>query len=134
MDLSLSDPPAGGYVCWNPPQCGLCSHFLNPESVHRLFTDTFIHIGSVLDLFRYSRAGEKCSLCTYLLLGFMSELDGEPPVMDAAVSLHWGMEREDGSVPQIESFYVHFAWGWPGRRAKKIALNCFAHQGKSVFL
>jgi hypothetical protein len=131
MDLSIGEAPSGGYACWDPRQCGFCKRLLDPKSVLDLFASEYLVVGKTLDLLQWSQAGRKCALCVYLCKQFLVELDGEPLVLDADVSLHWHLERKDNAAPQIQSFTVQFAWGLPHRRAKSVLLNCFAAESKN---
>src|ERR1700722_7474625 len=100
MDFSIGTPPPDGCACWDSSRCGLCKRFLEPRTVLELFTYRYFSAGKVLDLLRWSQEGRSCTLCIYLYLRFVEEMDGEPLVSAADFVVRWDTKSEWGKIPQ----------------------------------
>jgi hypothetical protein len=87
-------------------QCGLCSRFLDPWFILKMFTSKFVNVGEASDLLKWSQASGPCALCTYLVLRFDEETRGEVP-LDASIIVRWDTKDtaiKDGRRDEVTSF------------------------------
>jgi hypothetical protein len=135
FDLSIGPGPPDGYTCWDNTQCGLCSRFLDPWFILRMFIFKFVNVGKASDLLNWSLAGGRCSLCNYLSLRFDEETRGGIP-LDANVIVRWDTKDtaiKDGRRDEVTSFNFELSWGLGlglQGKARSARMNCFTNEGK----
>jgi hypothetical protein len=116
-------------------QCGLCSCFLDPWFILKMFTSKFVNIGEASDLLKWSLAGGSCALCTYLSFHFDEETRGEIP-LNASVIVRLDTKDtaiEDGRRDEVTSFNFELSWGLGlGLQgiARSVRMHCFTNEGK----
>ena len=127
--LSMPAPQPGGFMCWNPHQCGFCSRFLDPSFVLDMFTVKFAIFGTTLDLLSWSHAGSGCPLSTYLCLRFIEETEGQIPLNAKVIARPHTRDTavEGGRKDEIWNFKFELRGG---DRTQGAWMNCYTNEGE----